>query len=208
MAPVSELHRLVWGGRLFTNESWSCSLHVNSVPGLNLAASNFQTAFVAWMGRGTSRVTTAASLDFIKFNTINPVTGRYTLPYSNELVSQNLAAGLAVATHGQLALAVSTTTALARGRGHAGRFYSPAGVFTVDGTTGQINATEATGVLNSALTLCRDVNTILGAGSSLVVFSKIGQSVQPITGIRIGRVMDTMRSRRRSLNEDYLKGAL
>lgn len=208
MAPVGELHRLVWGGKLFTTESWSCSLHVNSTPGLNIAASNFQAAFVAWMGRASSTLNPAASLDFVKFNTINPVTGRYTLPFSNELVSPNLAVGAGSVSHGQLALCISTSTAVARGRGHAGRFYSPAGAFGTDVATGLINATAAGAALTSALSLCRDINTIVGAGSSLVVFSKRAQTVTTITGLRVGRVMDTMRSRRRSLDESYVSGAL
>lgn len=208
MATVGELHRLVWGGRLFDKESWSCSLHVNSTPGLNLAASNFQAAFVGWMQRAGSKISGGANLDFVKFNTINPVTGRYTLPISNELVSPGLAVGPAIASHGQLALAITTNTALARGRGHAGRFYAPVGQHTIDTATGLNSGADATLVLTSALTLIRDINTIVGAGSSVVVFSKRGQSVQPVTGLRVGRVMDTMRSRRRSLPESYVSGQL
>lgn len=201
MAPVATLYRLVWGGRLFDQESWSCSLHIGSTPGVNLAASTFSAALTAWMARASSNLSGSAKLDFIKFNQINPVTGRYSLPTSEELVQNDLAVGTVPAAFGQLSLAVSTRTALARGRGHAGRFYPPIGDVAIDTITGLTNGTVVADVGTSAATLLRDINTSLAGTGQLVVFSKVGQSVETITGVRVGRVMDTMRSRRRSLVE-------
>lgn len=208
MAPVGTLYRLVWGGRLFTDETWSCSMHVDSDSGLNLAASNFTAALVAWMERSDSQISASAQLDFVKFNQINPITGRYALPTSNNDEQLTLAAGIRPAAPGQDTVAVSLRTALARGRGHVGRFYPPTGSQTPDGLDGLITAAIATTMSTSAATLVAAVNTAVGVGSRVVVFSKIGQSVEPVTAVRVGRVTDTMRSRRAQLRENYIQTVL
>lgn len=208
MAPILTLYRLVWGGRLFDKESWSCSLHVGSDAGLNLAASMFSAPLVAWANRPASLLSSDAHLDFVKFNRINPLTAKYTDLTTNELLQNDLGKGVATAGPGQNSLCVSTRTAATRGRGHAGRFYPPVGMSGTDAGTGLIGATFVGGTVSSAVTLLRDINAVVGAGSRLVVFSKIGQTVTPITSVRVGRVMDTVRSRRRSLGEDYMGSAL
>lgn len=208
MAPVANLYRLVWGGRLFTAESWSCSVHVNATAGLNLAASNFTAALVAWMGRSDSNISVAAKLDFVKFNQINPATGRYTLPTSNNDEQLGLAAGVRPAAPGQDSVAVSLRTALPRGRGHVGRFYPPTGVPAPSDVDGLISAAIATLMATSAASLISSVNTTVGAGAQVVVFSKIGQSVQPVLNVRVGRVVDTMRSRRAQLSENYIQAGI
>jgi hypothetical protein len=203
MAAVQTLYRLVWGGRLFDQESWSCSLSVGSPAGLNLAASDFKTALIAWMTRAGTQNSNAARLDFIKFNQINPVTGRYVLQVTNEIMQNDMAVGANQAGPGQLSVAVSTRTTLSRGRSHAGRFYPPTWATAPAVDTGLITVAVAGGMATSAWGLVADVNTVLGADGEVVVFSKVGQIVQPVVGVRVGRVVDTVRSRRRSLNEDY-----
>lgn len=208
MASVSKLYRLVWGGRLFDKEGWSCSLHVGSDAGLNLAASNFVAALTTWMGASGSGNSAQAKLDFIKFNDINPLTGRYLLPTSNELMQNDLATGASTASHGQLSLCVSTRTAVARGRGHAGRFYPPSGMMTFASATGLVVAGTPEGSAATAAALIRSINATVGVGSRVVVFSKIAQTVTPVTGVSVGHVCDTIRSRRASLLEDYVLVAL
>lgn len=202
MAPVGSLHRLVFGGRLFDKESWSCSVNVGGTPDVNLAASTFQAAISAWVGGASSQISSAARLDFIKFNSINPVTGRYILAYSNEILQNDMAIGAKVPAPGQNTVAISLRTALARGRAHAGRFYAPTGAITITGTDGRISGIDATSLATAARAMVNGINTALAGQGQVVVFSKIGQSVQPVTAIRVGRVIDTMRSRRASLPED------
>lgn len=203
MAPVQTLYRLVWGGRLFDKEGWSCSLSIGSPTGFNHAASDMSAALVAWMARAGTRNSSAARLDFIKMNQINPTTGKYVLQTTNELLQNDLAVGVSAPGPGQNSVAVSTRTLLSRGRSHAGRFYPPTGNITPDPVSGLVDSTVIGAMATSAFALITDVNTVLGADGSVVVFSKVGQLVEPVNGVRVGRVIDTMRSRRRSLNEDY-----
>lgn len=206
--PVQTLYRLVWGGRLFDTEGWSCSLHVGSAAGLNLAASTFNAALVAWMARPGSAISSAARLDFVKFNQINPLTAKYSLPSSNEVIQNDLAVGVASPQLPQLSLAVSTRTVFARGRAHAGRFYPPSGVVSSVQPDGRVSSAAAIAAASSAATLLQGINTAVGAGSRVVVFSRVGQFAEPVTNVRVGRVMDTMRSRRTSLLEDYAQAVV
>lgn len=205
MAPVAHLYRLVWGGRLYALESWSCSLNIGSDAGVNMAASTFQAALIAWMTRATSKISTAAKLDLIKFNEINPVTARYLLPTSNEVIQNDLAVGATATWPGQNTLCVSTRTALMRGRAHAGRFYPPTGALAMDPNAGSIDDVTVDAAATSAATLITAINTALGAGSRVVVFSKVAQTVEPVTSVRVGHVVDTMRSRRRSIPELWVQ---
>lgn len=208
MAPVGTLHRLVWGGRLFDKESWSCSLNIGGTPAVNLAASTFQAAIGTWMATSSAKISAAAKLDFIKFNDINPVTGRYVLPISDEILQNDMATGVLAPGPGQNSIVVSTRTTLQRGRAHAGRWYPPTGGVPIVALDGRISAADAAGMAGAARTLVNAINTALAGQGQVVVFSKVGQSVQPVTAIRVGRVVDTMRSRRAQLLEDASQVAL
>jgi len=208
MAAVTHLFRLVWGGRLFTAEQWSCSLHIDGPGPINIAASTFGAPLTAWVQRASSLISQAAKLDVVKFNEIAPATGRYVLPTTNALEQNDLGTGTLSMLPGQCAMAISLRTALARGRGHAGRFYAPVGAVTVD-AEGRISAASAGGMATSAATLVNDLNDIVTSGGGrVVVFSKVAQTVEPVTGIAVGRVIDTMRSRRTSLLEDHQQTAV
>lgn len=202
MAPVRTLHRLVWGGRLFDTESWSCSLHFDAQDEVTLPASVFATDLVAWMTSAGARISGSAVLDFIKFNRIAPATGRYFNQQSNTHDQLDMATGTVERGEGQISVAVSTRTALARGRGHAGRFYPPTADLPIQ-IDGRITALLAQDMANAAAALISGLNdTTLAEGGQAVVFSKVAQTVEPILSVRVGRVPDTIRSRRSSLVED------
>ena len=203
MAPVQKVYRLVWGGRLFTTESWSCSLSIASGTGFNLAASNFKVLLTAFMARPGTIMSSAARLDFIKCNEINPMTRKYVLQTSNSYFQNDMVIGTQAAVPGQNSVAVTTRTALSRGRAHAGRFYLPCAPQAINAETGQFSTLIAGTMATSAWSMITDVNTLVGVGSSVAIFSAIGQSVEPVNGVKVGRVVDTVRSRRSSLLEDY-----
>lgn len=210
MAPVQNLYRLVWGGRLFTSEQWTCSLHLDADILNGHTADHFQPALVDWMTRATSYISVAAKLDFIKYNRVVPfvlpngkTSMRYALQDTEQILQDDMAVGTTVQGPGQLTLAVSLRTALSRGRAHAGRIYPPTGGLGVeaDGRVGT-NVTNAAAI--SYATLIRDINAVvaLDGTASVVVFSNVGQVVQNVQSVRVGRVLDTMRSRRTSLAEE------
>jgi hypothetical protein len=100
----------------------------------------------------------------------------------------------------QATIAVTTLTAIARGRASKGRFYLPPATQTVQ-TDGRITITNADNIEGAARTWLNAINATAQV-SNVSVMSKLGTgTTNPITAVGVGRVIDTMRSRRRSLAE-------
>lgn len=104
----------------------------------------------------------------------------------------------------QVALAVSLGSAR-RGPTGRGRFYLPlpALVVSTDGTAGGGQLLEVQGSVKTWLEALGNREGIDPSVPSVVIASTKGY-VSPVTSVRIGRVLDTIRSRRRSLNEAYI----
>lgn len=104
----------------------------------------------------------------------------------------------------QVSLAVSlvTNTYGARGRG---RFYLPNPVAPVEMPDLTIGATTAEAIEGAVATMLRNVNNEPGLDMldlAVAVASSYGKNHR-VTSVRVGRALDTVRSRRRSLVEDY-----
>lgn len=212
MAPRNVLHRLVWGGRLYTDEAWTCSVHIDANEILAQAAEDFKAAIAAWVGRADSQLSGAAKLDFIKFNRLLPfvlpngkTSMRYALSTTNEHQELAMANGAGTAGPPQLSTALTFRTGISRGRASKGRIFPPSGQPGL-GADGRISASDAGFIAASGATLIRELNAVVaGPGTaSVVVFSNIGQLVENVQSVAVGRVVDTMRSRRTSLNEEHV----
>jgi len=203
MAPVEMLHRLQFGGKLFDTEQWSCSISFNAQDSAVAVPAGMVTALEDWFGRSQSQISNRATLEFVKYNQINPVTGKYVLPTSNTVVVPTPPTGQAASFAPQLSVSVGLTTVLSRGRGHAGRFYPPSGGSGANiGADGRVSEAFVQDTAGSAKTLILALNVAAGTGEA-VIFSKVDQSVTVVNGVRVGRVIDTIRSRRSSLPEQY-----
>lgn len=206
MAVSGNLHKLVWGGSLSVTEQWSCSLHFSTIGTVLRDPSLASTALTAWMTRATTLVGSHTKFEWIKLNQVDPLTGRYTDPaQANTWFKPVALGGLGGYGYPQLTLAVSTMTAVVRGRGHAGRFYPPVGASVPASDNGVVALATVQGMASSALQLIQDLNNDLGG--KCVVFSKLGQVDNDITHVRVGRIIDTQQRRRRSLIEDYQSSA-
>lgn len=100
----------------------------------------------------------------------------------------------------QTALAVSTMT-VRQGPTGKGRFYLPAPGIALENDF-SIPSDDALAVANNAADLISGLNA-MGAGN-VSVFSSKGYDSR-VTGVRVGQVMDTMRSRRRAQPEGYVE---
>jgi hypothetical protein len=119
----------------------------------------------------------------------------------------------------QSSLVVSLRTALSRGFASKGRIYLPPCGLAIAAGTGLISTGDVTAVGNTIKTWINALNAIAEI-DSVAVFSK-GHGVktvdgagkvhytypddgwyQPVTSLRVGRVHDTQRRRRRSLPEE------
>lgn len=120
----------------------------------------------------------------------------------------------------QATLAVTLTTAKPRGLASKGRIYPPPLEWMVPGTDGRLAAANATGLANSFRTLINDINSLSLVTSVAVMSRGRGEptynaaknrieytypnagATENVTGVAVGRVVDTQRRRRRQLVEN------
>jgi hypothetical protein len=105
----------------------------------------------------------------------------------------------------QVALAVTLRTAINSPRTR-GRFFLPLPTATVPGGSGLMDSGQATGVAERTATLFTQVNNQPGFdnnGNVVVVASTFG-AITPVTSVSVGRVLDTITSRRNALKESYV----
>lgn len=156
------------------------------------------------------RVSDKARLLSVKFNRIGP-DGRYADPETREWVSAVPIPGtFSSAFPAQLATAVTLKTAVPRGRASRGRFYLPpnAMMSPID-NNGLASATAAQALADSAKFLIDDLNTNGTLVSRVGVASNAGVGrFEHVTSVAVGRVIDTIRSRRSALSEDYQETVL
>lgn len=102
----------------------------------------------------------------------------------------------------QVALAVTLRTRLSRGRAHAGRFYLPSPSAQVQ-DDGRITEIAATDIATDVVTFIDALNAAL-PNFRVGVASDVGSgAMEPVTGVTVGRTLDTIRSRRTSIPEAY-----
>lgn len=104
----------------------------------------------------------------------------------------------------QAALAVSLVTAR-RGPTGKGRFYLPCPVVLIETSDLRLTAGQATAFATAAAGLITNLNNAPGIDvteMAVCVASTKGYNT-PVTGVRVGRVVDTIRSRRNRLVENH-----
>lgn len=103
----------------------------------------------------------------------------------------------------QVSLCMSLQTGQ-RGPRKRGRVYLPTPMVTLE-PDGQFQAGQATAIRDRFATFLNNLNNHTGPDANapeVVIASSKGLNTV-VNGVRVGRVLDTMRSRRRSLPEDY-----
>lgn len=203
---------LSFGGPLMTTEEWSCGIRFSTGFGpqnqedeetaLTAAAAVLNTWFIGGpSGIGSPLISQNARLAWVKLNRIG-VDGRYVREQTNLFEFETPSAG-GVGTNAHppnVALAVTFMTNVNRGLANRGRIYLPAPAIAV-GSTGLIAAADADRVNAGMATLLTDLNTDVGLGAAIVASKERSGASRLITGTRVGRVLDTMRSRRAQLDE-------
>lgn len=212
MAYPTTFLRLVVIGTLYGSETftWSLALRRNFTPnpvvpdevpaGVIEAVTDFHTA--TGMNLGSAAVLTA-----IKLNEIGE-DGRYVS--QGDTVMHEFATGVpgtGTSVHpSQCAVAVTLRTNIKRGRASSGRFYLPKLASAV-GSDGRMPVAEAQQIATNATTFLTDLQAAMDGAWSPAVMSNIGTGAsQAITLVECGRVVDTIRSRRTSLEEDRQPG--
>lgn len=219
--PFDRIHGLIqFGGGLPGGETWSCGLRVANTEGIGGAPDtegwdmqalldHYTEKTKEWFIRGTSMISSNASLAYVKFNRIG-LNGRYQDEESHENVFapvQGANAGSRMYPN-QVACVITLTTAVNRGPANKGRFYSPLPSVAVD-QTGVIGLVDAQNIAISAKTFIEALSDVPGidvvSDPGVVVMSrKLGNPyTRRVSGVKVGRVLDTQRRRRRSIPEAY-----
>jgi hypothetical protein len=178
-----------------------------------------QTAFAqdamadwaAFMRNANSRCPVPMVLTFAKFNRIDNEGLYADRNTTNEVTNLGpIIQGTQVAVHApQVALVATYLTAKGRGVGSKGRTYFPSPAIGID-ASGRIPVAERDNFALAVRDLIRDLNNNPGldaetGGLDLSIVSPGGKSGGPqrnkVTGLRVGRVLDTQRRRRNSLVE-------
>lgn len=161
---------------------------------------------VATFFNGPIRFPANAVLDEVKFASIGP-DGAYT---DDAVIIPAVTPGSgsdAPQFPSQVALAISLQTER-RGASGRGRFYVPAPQVAIMSTTGTMAVPDQERCVGAAEGLLNAINNapnldINGPRFQVVVASSKGFN-SPVTRVRVGKALDTIRSRRRSLEEAYL----
>lgn len=217
-----QFHRLVLFGTIFS-DTWNTSLSIVpsalgefGMPQVNQATidavatvvSNwFSTALSSNNGAG---VTASSKLVGIKLNRITPaglyadpefpMTKNYASPIAGAGVSSSILAP-------QLTIVSTLRTAIPRGQGSRGRMYMPpqSPLGALDPVDGRITAALATSVATSTAKLASLINSQYIAIGKVGVASNTGSGrFEHVTRITVGRVPDTMRTRRNKQREEPL----
>lgn len=222
MSYLAPFFRLVIGGTIYT-ERWNTSL--SFLGGATKEAdstilNSLQTAIGSWYaGTGGTGVGIHANfkLDTIKFNRIG-TDGKYMDPVSQTYTYTTPVAGggPSIQPPSQLAVVATLKTNVARGRAARGRMFLPAcnGFVAVASTDGRALAADALRVAGAVSTLINTLNSTVsswagGVGSQVTIMSDLGTgAAHTVTSVEVGRVTDTMRSRRSQLSEAREKSSV
>lgn len=193
-ALTGALVRFTFGGRHYTSETWTNTLHLQTVSGAQPQPAQVENA----LGLYTALMGVPSWIDYWKWNQLAPSTGRYfeTDSHTYELApSMQGTRGLSIP---QGCMVGSFGTAAKRGPAHAGRIYMPS-VLPIN-SNGVATDTDAVAMRGQLLAFVNSVNNII-QGGRVGVWSQQYQSFRPITTVGVGKVADTQRSRRKSLKE-------
>ena len=203
--------RLDFGGPLYA-DIWQCTLHMEGagMPTADAALDDLVKDLSTWMV--DSKSASSASLAWVKFNEIDPVSRRY--KSATETYERILTTPVRGAVEGngmpQQTLCVSLLTGAKRGLASRGRFYPPATVLSL-GADGTVSNNGVNSVATAARTLINSLNNWPGTDTpfngQVVVLGGNGVT-RNVTAVSVGNVMDTQRRRRNKLRESYTTLAL
>lgn len=222
--PYDRRHVVIqWGGTLPGGEIWSNMLRAGGpftgptagVPTHEeleeLVHGELKDEVLQFHQRAATRIHVGCKLTYLKANVVD-MDGHYTDPNTIEHVySPPAAGGSSLVYHPpQVAWVVSLTTDLGRGLAHQGRFYLPAPSVEVMASDSMVVAADANALAGSVKTFIEAVADTPGWDFAdpfqVLVMSKggTGGATHLVTGVRVGRVLDTQQRRRRDLAENYV----
>lgn len=198
--------RLVLGGRIYNSDIFTFSMSLSNggqatEPPDEVPQGIIDAAAALFTFGGV--ISSGAALQWIKLNQIGQ-DGRYTedttVLYDYPADVPGTAPTCFPAP--QVALCITLRTAVSRGPATRGRFYLPT-PFMAPGAQGYLTLANQQTVATEVRTFLNDVVAAL-PGYALVVMSETGSgAMREVTTVSVGRVLDTIRSRRNAFDESY-----
>lgn len=218
MAYTNAFHRLVLSGSLYS-ETFSTTLAVaraeDMSPVDNVLLGQLWPIVGTWFGSvGTNgpQFTSNCRLLEFKVNRID-VDGHYADPLSfTHDYGSGVVGGSAFSVAPQLTPVATLNTGVTRGLAHKGRMYLPPALgYYIPGTDGRADVVDAQRISRAVSTLINSINgaySTWGGGGDFNGRVSVVSAVRTgawhlVTSVETGRVIDTMRSRRSSLDENY-----
>lgn len=214
--PYSAHYLLQFGGPLYVTEQWSCSIRMSLAldsggsehPGwceahIDDVAADIEAYVTAWP------IGLQAKLAYAKFNRINP-DGHYSIagPTVEHFWVGSLPEGGASTSYpAQVACCVTHHTDRGRGIGSKGRMFLPPPSTPISTSTGKMAVGAGATIATHHSTFLNALNEWPGSdphtGAECCIVSKKDASVNKITSVSCGLVLDTIRTRRNALVEAY-----
>lgn len=193
---------IAFGGTLRQNEIWSGTLRLDS-PAVPEQASVANTLAAAW-NSVDSPCGMEVALGWVKVNQVG-TDGTYIQQTTNliELADPAEHPTQASPYPNQVSLVATLNTPKSRGLAHRGRLFLPLPRYAIDGgSDGRITPGSATAAATWLAGLIGSLNAL--SDGNISVFSKVREgAAEPVSEVIVGRVLDTMRSRRSALDEFY-----
>lgn len=208
-----EVHYLLaWGGTLGA-ETWVNTLRLSDGFALadqaeeESALAEFADVITTWH-EGGGVVGSRARLGWVKLNRVG-VDGRYVRDYTNLLeIATPVAGGQAPLYPNQVSLVATLETGATRGLASRGRLFIPCPATPLVAVDGLLSTAVAQGAATAAATFLSGLNAAV-ANMAVEVYSNTRTGAhRPVTTVSVGRVLDTMQSRRTSLPEERQAAAV
>lgn len=183
-------------------ETWACRLNIATVVPTGDGAPTKATLDAIgadWDNTVGAHTTSDTILTGVKWAFIGP-DGKY---INDPVLSSSLNLGgsrLQLAHVDQVSVVISLNTAMRGARGRGRIFLPGPGVPIGDGSV--MSATDAQNIATSGAALLSAINAKFPNTGNVCVASSLGTN-SDVTSVRVGRVFDTVRSRRTSLVEGY-----
>lgn len=212
MAFPTSHYYLAWSGTLPGAESFSMGVRLSPEFSLSSEAdeksalTDYAAALSAWWIQAGNRLnSTRTGLVTVKLNRVG-TDGKYQRSYTNRIDYTTPKAG---ATSGswpnQIAWVTTLETGAARGLAHRGRLFWPCPSVAI-GADGVVTQADALVGANLMAGLVNSLNAVR-PGARVHVYSSGSEAkglpgtARAVTGVTVGRVLDTVRTRRRQLAE-------
>lgn len=205
MAYPQSFLRLVVSGTLYGTETFSFGLSFiqeGASGGRITEVSPAMIEAVRYL-MASDMISSRAAVTMIKANQIGP-NGRYVDQTETVYADVPPIQGGGFVHHPpQIALAVTLDTDARRGLASKGRFYLPAPSLNID-FAGLISVADAERVRAGAVGMIERLQDAMPGHQAAVLSDVREGAVRQVRAVRVGRVLDTMRSRRKSIAERHV----